>query len=84
MIEIIIGTFIKYAAVAAESIALNRQQWFRIRKAALGYDVPRSQQNVQKQKRHGGNPCRFSLPRHLSGGAVAGDHEEHLSSVWPG
>lgn len=28
------------AAVAAESIALNRQQWFRIRKAALGYDVP--------------------------------------------
>ncbi|MGL4355560.1 MAG: aldo/keto reductase [Aeromonas popoffii] len=28
------------AAVAAESIVLNRQQWFRIRKAALGYDVP--------------------------------------------
>ena len=28
------------AAVAAESIILNRQQWFRIRKAALGYDVP--------------------------------------------
>ncbi|WP_219615575.1 aldo/keto reductase [Aeromonas salmonicida] len=28
------------AAVAAESIALTRQQWFRIRKAALGYDVP--------------------------------------------
>ena len=28
------------AAVAAESIQLNRQQWFRIRKAALGYDVP--------------------------------------------
>ncbi len=28
------------AAVAVESIELNRQQWFRIRKAALGYDVP--------------------------------------------
>ncbi|CAM3800913.1 aldo/keto reductase [Aeromonas bestiarum] len=28
------------AAVAAESIQLTRQQWFRIRKAALGYDVP--------------------------------------------
>ncbi|MFB3238138.1 aldo/keto reductase family oxidoreductase [Aeromonas salmonicida] len=28
------------AAVAAESMALTRQQWFRIRKAALGYDVP--------------------------------------------
>ncbi|MDM5102167.1 aldo/keto reductase [Aeromonas salmonicida] len=28
------------SAVAAESIALTRQQWFRIRKAALGYDVP--------------------------------------------
>ncbi|MFK0668502.1 aldo/keto reductase [Aeromonas salmonicida] len=28
------------AAVAAESIALTRQQWFRIRKVALGYDVP--------------------------------------------
>ncbi len=28
------------AAVAAESIALTCQQWFRIRKAALGYDVP--------------------------------------------
>ncbi|MFB0768399.1 aldo/keto reductase family oxidoreductase [Aeromonas salmonicida] len=28
------------AAVTAESIALTRQQWFRIRKAALGYDVP--------------------------------------------
>jgi predicted oxidoreductase len=28
------------AAVASESIVLNRQQWFRIRKAALGYDVP--------------------------------------------
>lgn len=28
------------AAVAAESIALTLQQWFRIRKAALGYDVP--------------------------------------------
>jgi predicted oxidoreductase len=28
------------AAVAAESIVFTRQQWFRIRKAALGYDVP--------------------------------------------
>ncbi|MGL6625226.1 aldo/keto reductase [Aeromonas jandaei] len=28
------------AAVASESIKLDRQQWFRIRKAALGYDVP--------------------------------------------
>jgi len=28
------------AAVADESRALTRQQWFRIRKAALGYDVP--------------------------------------------
>lgn len=28
------------ATVAAESIVLTRQQWFRIRKAALGYDVP--------------------------------------------
>ncbi|PJG60377.1 aldo/keto reductase [Aeromonas cavernicola] len=28
------------ATVAAQSITLNRQQWFRIRKAALGYDVP--------------------------------------------
>ncbi|MEN9531870.1 MAG: hypothetical protein RIQ83_1094 [Pseudomonadota bacterium] len=28
------------AAVAAESIVLTRQQWFRIRKAALVYDVP--------------------------------------------
>jgi predicted oxidoreductase len=27
-------------AVAACHLALNRQQWFRIRKAALGYDVP--------------------------------------------
>ncbi len=28
------------AAVAAEKLSLTRQQWFRIRKAALGYDVP--------------------------------------------
>ncbi len=28
------------AAVASQSIVLSRQQWFRIRKAALGYDVP--------------------------------------------
>ncbi|MFB2830532.1 aldo/keto reductase family oxidoreductase [Aeromonas jandaei] len=28
------------AAVASEYIKLDRQQWFRIRKAALGYDVP--------------------------------------------
>lgn len=28
------------AAVAAEHLPLTRQQWFRIRKAALGYDVP--------------------------------------------
>ncbi|MGL6557450.1 aldo/keto reductase [Aeromonas dhakensis] len=28
------------AAVASQSIALSRQQWFRIRKAALGHDVP--------------------------------------------
>lgn len=28
------------AAAAAETIELSRQQWFRIRKAALGYDVP--------------------------------------------
>lgn len=27
-------------AVAAYQLALDRQQWFRIRKAALGYDVP--------------------------------------------
>ncbi|MGO2567547.1 MAG: aldo/keto reductase, partial [Serratia proteamaculans] len=24
----------------AQQLTLNRQQWFRIRKAALGYDVP--------------------------------------------
>jgi len=28
------------AAIEAESLTLTRQQWFRIRKAALGYDVP--------------------------------------------
>ncbi|ROR15341.1 aldo/keto reductase family oxidoreductase [Erwinia sp. JUb26] len=28
------------SAAAAASLALTRQQWFRIRKAALGYDVP--------------------------------------------
>lgn len=28
------------AAVAADKLSLTRQQWFRIRKAALGYDVP--------------------------------------------
>ena len=28
------------AALDALSLQLNRQQWFRIRKAALGYDVP--------------------------------------------
>ena len=28
------------SAVAALSLTLTRQQWFRIRKAALGYDVP--------------------------------------------
>ena len=28
------------SAVASEQVQLNRQQWFRIRKAALGYDVP--------------------------------------------
>ncbi|MBM7341611.1 aldo/keto reductase [Pantoea coffeiphila] len=28
------------SAVAAVSLSLSRQQWFRIRKAALGYDVP--------------------------------------------
>jgi len=27
-------------AIAAEALTLTRQQWFRIRKAALGYDVP--------------------------------------------
>lgn len=27
-------------ALEAESLSMNRQQWFRIRKAALGYDVP--------------------------------------------
>ncbi|ENT2319035.1 aldo/keto reductase, partial [Escherichia coli] len=28
------------AAVEAETLKMPRQQWFRIRKAALGYDVP--------------------------------------------
>ncbi len=28
------------SALKAQKLALNRQQWFRIRKAALGYDVP--------------------------------------------
>lgn len=28
------------SAVGALSIEMSRQQWFRIRKAALGYDVP--------------------------------------------
>ncbi|EEF0525574.1 oxidoreductase [Salmonella enterica] len=28
------------AALEAETLSLSRQQWFRIRKAALGYDVP--------------------------------------------
>ncbi|PRD13210.1 aldo/keto reductase [Pantoea coffeiphila] len=28
------------SAAAAASLSLSRQQWFRIRKAALGYDVP--------------------------------------------
>ncbi|MCR1320070.1 aldo/keto reductase family oxidoreductase [Enterobacter soli] len=28
------------AAIAAEALEMTRQQWFRIRKAALGYDVP--------------------------------------------
>lgn len=28
------------SALAAENLAMTRQQWFRIRKAALGYDVP--------------------------------------------
>ena len=27
-------------AAAALRVQLDRQQWFRIRKAALGYDVP--------------------------------------------
>ncbi|EMB4325407.1 aldo/keto reductase family oxidoreductase [Pluralibacter gergoviae] len=28
------------SAIAAEALEMSRQQWFRIRKAALGYDVP--------------------------------------------
>lgn len=28
------------AALVAEELNMTRQQWFRIRKAALGYDVP--------------------------------------------
>jgi len=28
------------SALKAQELALSRQQWFRIRKAALGYDVP--------------------------------------------
>ena len=28
------------AAIAAEALEMTRQQWFRVRKAALGYDVP--------------------------------------------
>ena len=28
------------SALAAEELQMTRQQWFRIRKAALGYDVP--------------------------------------------
>ncbi|WP_029697078.1 aldo/keto reductase, partial [Franconibacter pulveris] len=28
------------AAIPALSLEMTRQQWFRIRKAALGYDVP--------------------------------------------
>lgn len=28
------------SAIAAEELKMTRQQWFRIRKAALGYDVP--------------------------------------------
>lgn len=28
------------SAVVAEKLNMSRQQWFRIRKAALGYDVP--------------------------------------------
>ncbi|MGQ9451638.1 aldo/keto reductase [Leclercia sp. TB492] len=29
-----------HSALAAEQLQMTRQQWFRIRKAALGYDVP--------------------------------------------
>lgn len=28
------------AAIESEALNMSRQQWFRIRKAALGYDVP--------------------------------------------
>ena len=28
------------AAIESETLNMSRQQWFRIRKAALGYDVP--------------------------------------------
>lgn len=28
------------SAVEAEALKMTRQQWFRIRKAAIGYDVP--------------------------------------------
>ena len=28
------------SAIVAQSLDMTRQQWFRIRKAALGYDVP--------------------------------------------
>jgi predicted oxidoreductase len=28
------------SALKAQQLTLDRQQWFRIRKAALGYDVP--------------------------------------------
>ena len=28
------------SALGAASLEMTRQQWFRIRKAALGYDVP--------------------------------------------
>ncbi len=28
------------SAIVAEKLSMTRQQWFRIRKAALGYDVP--------------------------------------------
>uniref|UniRef100_UPI0035C7620E aldo/keto reductase n=1 Tax=Serratia quinivorans TaxID=137545 RepID=UPI0035C7620E len=28
------------SALQAQQLTLSRQQWFRIRKAALGYDVP--------------------------------------------
>lgn len=34
------GSMVLSAAVEAESLNMSRQQWFRIRKAALGYDVP--------------------------------------------